>query len=182
MTLAVTAPYVKSLIHSSTLNTFGLSFTKNLNWQFHISTLAKSACKKLGVLWHLRPFLSPSQLLALYRGLIRPCMEYGSHVWEGSILTVLLNRVESKAFRLINSSPLTDCLYLSSTVIFLLTALLNLLTECLPYSRGLAAQHFLFLLILILSIYLMQELTSIFSLSSLTLFQKRSVKTSLILN
>ena len=42
----------------------------------HISTLAKSASKKLGVLWRLRPLFSPSQLLALYRGLICPCMEY----------------------------------------------------------------------------------------------------------
>ena len=41
---------------SSTLNTRGLSFNKNLNWQFHISTLAKSASKKLGVLWRLHPF------------------------------------------------------------------------------------------------------------------------------
>ena len=30
---------------SSTLNTLDLSFTKNLNWQFHISTHAKSASK-----------------------------------------------------------------------------------------------------------------------------------------
>ena len=37
-------------------------------------------------------------------------MEYVSHVWGGSTLTALLNRVESKAFRLIDSSPLTDCL------------------------------------------------------------------------
>ena len=68
---------------SSTLNTLGLSFTKNLTWQFHISTLANSSSKNLGVLWRLRPFFSSSQLLALYRGLICPCMEYGSHVWEG---------------------------------------------------------------------------------------------------
>ena len=54
---------------SSTLNTLDLSFTKNLNWQFHSSTPAKSAFKKLGVLWRLRPFFSPSQLLALYMGL-----------------------------------------------------------------------------------------------------------------
>ncbi|MPC32023.1 hypothetical protein E2C01_025326 [Portunus trituberculatus] len=49
-------------------------------------------------------------LLALYKGFIRPCMEYGSDVWGGSTHTALLNKVESKAFRLINSSPLTDCL------------------------------------------------------------------------
>ena len=37
-------------------------------------------------------------------------MEYASHVWGGFTHTALLNKVESKAFRLINSSPLTDCL------------------------------------------------------------------------
>ena len=98
------------LLLSSTLNTLSLSFIKNLNWQFHISTFAKSASKKLGILWCLRPFFSPSQLLALYLGLIRPCMEYGSHFWGGSTHTALLNRVESKFFRLITSPLLTDCL------------------------------------------------------------------------
>ena len=68
---------------SSKSNTLGLSITKNLNRQFHISTFAKSASKYLGVLWSLRPFFSPSQLIALYRGLIRHCMKYGSHVWRG---------------------------------------------------------------------------------------------------
>ena len=75
---------------SSTLNTLGLSFAKNLSWQFHISTLTKSASKKLGFLWHLRPFFSSSQLLALYRNLIRPCIEYGSHIWgRGDQITQL---------------------------------------------------------------------------------------------
>ena len=60
-------------------------------------------------------------------------------------------------------------LYLSSTAIFMVTALLNLLTACLPHSRGLAAQDFLLSLIPILSTSLMQELTSIFILSSLLL-------------
>ena len=55
-------------------------------------------------------FFPPSQLLALYRGLIRPCMEYGSHVWESLTHTTLLNRVESKGSRFINSLPRTDCL------------------------------------------------------------------------
>ena len=64
---------------SSTLNILGLFLTEKLNIQFRISTLAKSASKKLGVLW---------------------CLCH----------TVPLNRVESKAFCLINSPPLTDCL------------------------------------------------------------------------
>ena len=60
-------------------------------------------------------------------------------------------------------------LYLSFTAIFMLIALLNLLTTCLPLSRGRAAQDFLLLLIPILSIFLIQDLTSIFTLSSLAL-------------
>ena len=100
---------VTQLILSSNKNTLGLSFIINLNLQLHISTLAKSASKMLGVLWRLRPFFSPSQLLTMYRGSIRLCMEeYGSHVWEDSFHTALLNWVESKAFRLINSPPLID--------------------------------------------------------------------------
>ena len=95
---------------SNTLNTLGLSFTKNLNWQLHISTLAKSVSKRSSVLWRLDPFFTLSLLLALYRGLIWPCMEYGPHVLRGLSHTPFLNRVESKAFRLTNSSPPTLCL------------------------------------------------------------------------
>ena len=71
---------------SSTLNTLCQFFIKNLNRQFRISTFAKSASKKLGVLWRLHPFFSPSQLFALYRGLIHPCMDYGFHVNSYSCL------------------------------------------------------------------------------------------------
>ncbi|MPC44350.1 hypothetical protein E2C01_038023 [Portunus trituberculatus] len=65
---------------------------------------------KLGVLRRLRQFFSPIQLLTLYKGLLRLCMEYSSHVWGDSTHAVLLDRVESKVFRLINSPPPTDCL------------------------------------------------------------------------
>ena len=194
---------------SSTLNTLGLSFTKNLNWQFHISTLAKSASKKSGVLWRLRLFFFPSQLVALYRGLIRPCMEYGSHVWKGSTHTVLLKRVESKAFRLINFSPLTDSLdflshrrnvtaYLSSTVIFLLTALLNcmpshlprlrctrLSTSSHPYSVYLPNARFNQYLQSFIPYSETQKLSSFICFTIclwLKLFKKRSVMTPLTLN
>ena len=55
-------------------------------------------------------FFSPAQLLALYRGIVRPCIEYCSHVWGGSSHTALLDKVERKAFRIINSRPLTNSL------------------------------------------------------------------------
>ena len=161
------------------MNILGLSFTKNLNWKSHISSLAKTASKKLGVLWRLRPFFSPSQLLALYRGLIRPCMEYVSHVWGGSTHTALLNRVESKAFRLINSSPLTDWLQslnhrrnVASLALFYRyfhahcsSELANCMPPPLPRPRctRLSTHSHPY------SIFLMQELISIFTLSSLSL-------------
>ena len=74
----------------------------------HIEGLAKSASRKLGVLFRCRSFFSSSELLHLYVGLIRPCMEYCSHVWGGSPYTRLLDRVEAKAFRLINDVVLTS--------------------------------------------------------------------------
>ena len=163
----------------SYMNILVLSFTCNLNWKLHIFSLAKTASMKLGVLSRLYQFYSSPQLLTLYRGLICPCMEYASHVWGGSTHTALLNRVESKAFRLINSSPLTVFslfliaamlpLLLSFTAIFMLTALLILLTACLLCSHGLAAQDLPLPLTPTLSTSLMQELNSILSLSSLSL-------------
>ena len=67
-------------------------------------------------------------------------------------------------------------LYLSYIAIFMLIAFLYLLTACLSPYRGLVAQDFLLLLILILFIFLMQELTtSIFTLSSFTLVYSRTL-------
>ena len=94
------------LFLSSTLNIVELSFTKTLNWKSHISS-AKSASKKFGVLCRFHLFFSLYQLLTLYRGLICPCMEY-AFVWGGSSHTELLNKFDSKAFRLIDSPLLTD--------------------------------------------------------------------------
>ncbi len=92
------------------LNILGLSLHNDLNWKFHISSLTKSASAKLGVLCRLRQHFSPSQMHAyniqgpcppLYRVCVSCMGGFHTH-------TALLNRVESKAFRLINSPPLTD--------------------------------------------------------------------------
>ena len=85
----------------------GLTISYNLSWKPHIQQIAKSASAKLGILYRCRPFFTCEQLLRIYKGLIRPCLEYCSHVWGGSSSTYLLDRVESKAFRLINA-PLTS--------------------------------------------------------------------------
>src|ERR1700755_3496807 len=93
---------------SSVLNILGVSFSRDLSWKDHITSLSKQASKRLGVLRRLRSFFTPPQLLALYRGVVRPCMEYASHICGGSTHTAILEKVESRAFRLINSPALTN--------------------------------------------------------------------------
>ncbi|KAL7645491.1 UNVERIFIED_CONTAM: hypothetical protein RMT77_003877 [Armadillidium vulgare] len=95
---------------SFVLNILGVSFSRDLSWKDHITSLSKQASKRLGVLRRLQNYFTPPQLLALYRGVVRPCMEYASHIWGGSTHTALLEKVESRAFRLINAPALTNSL------------------------------------------------------------------------
>ncbi|KAL7647826.1 UNVERIFIED_CONTAM: hypothetical protein RMT77_001435 [Armadillidium vulgare] len=95
---------------SSVLKILGVSFSRDLSWKDHIISLSKQVSKRLGVLRCLRGFFTPPQLFALYKDVVRPCMEYASHILGGSTNTVILEKVESRAFRLINSPALTNSL------------------------------------------------------------------------
>ena len=65
------------LCPSSTLNILSLSFTYNLNWKLHISSLAKTTSKKLSILSCLHQFFSPPQAANSIQGPY-PSM-YGVH-------------------------------------------------------------------------------------------------------
>ena len=52
-------------------------------------------------------FSNSAQLFKLHTGFIHPCLEYCSHIWGSSSHTSLLDRVESKAIRLIGEHSLT---------------------------------------------------------------------------
>ncbi|KAL7647784.1 UNVERIFIED_CONTAM: hypothetical protein RMT77_001393 [Armadillidium vulgare] len=95
---------------STLLNILGVSFSRDLSWNDHITSLSKQASKRLGVLRRLQYFFTQPLLLALYMGVVRPCMEYASHIWGGSTHTAILEKVESRAFRLINSPALNNSL------------------------------------------------------------------------
>lgn len=45
-----------------------------------------------------------------YRGAVQPCMDYESHIWDGSTHTPLLEKVKSKALRTIKYSYFTNFL------------------------------------------------------------------------
>ena len=94
----------------NSVNILGLQISSSLSWRDHIVQIAKSASKKLGVLFRCKLYFNSAQLFKLYTGFIRPCLEYCSHIWGSSPYTSLLDRVESKAIRLISDPSLTSTL------------------------------------------------------------------------
>ena len=97
---------------SSSFTQLGLSISSNLTWKPHINSIAKHASQKLGFLSRARGYFSP-QLLTIHKSQIRPSLEYYSHVWGGASKSSLnlLDRVQSKAIRLINNPNLTNSLH-----------------------------------------------------------------------
>ena len=84
--------------------------SSSLSWRDHIVQIAMSASKKLGILFQCKQYSNSAQLFKLHAGFIRPCLEYCSHIWGSSPYTSLLDRVESKAIRLIGDPSLTSIL------------------------------------------------------------------------
>ena len=58
----------------------GLNFSSKLDWSSYITSIAKTASKKIGAFIHSMKFLSPEAALYLYKSAIHPCMEYCCHV------------------------------------------------------------------------------------------------------
>ena len=97
---------------SSSFTQLGLSVSSNLTWKPHINSTAKHASQKLGFLSIACGYFSPPQLLTIYKSQIHPSLEYCSHVWGGAPKSSLnlIERVQSKAIRLINNPNLTNSL------------------------------------------------------------------------
>ena len=97
---------------SASFTQLGLSLSSNLTWKTHIHSLAKHASQKLGFLARARRFFSSFHLLSMYKSQIRPSLEYCSHVWGGAPKSTLclLDKVQSKAIRLIDNLNLTKSL------------------------------------------------------------------------
>ena len=94
------------------LSVLGVSVASDLSWNEHISSVAKSAARKIGFLFRSKRFFTPLHLLTLYKAQIRPCLEYGSHLWRGASKYSLasLDTIQKRAIRLIDDSALTDSL------------------------------------------------------------------------
>ena len=92
------------------LSMLGVFVASDLSWNEHISSVAKSASRKIGFLVGSKRFFTPLHLLTLYKCQIRPCLEYGSHLLRGASKhsLAILNTIQKRASRLIDVSTLTD--------------------------------------------------------------------------
>ena len=90
----------------------GVTLGSDLSWNDHISTTAKAAARKLGLLFRSRCYFAPSSLLTLYKTQIRHCLEYGSHLWRGASKHSLatLDAIQKLAIKLIGDPALTNSL------------------------------------------------------------------------
>ena len=94
------------LEEESSFKMLGLTFSSKLDWGFYIISIAKTASKKIGALICSMKFLSPEVALYLYKSIIRPCMEYCCHVWDGapSCYLELLNKLQKRICRTVGPS------------------------------------------------------------------------------
>ncbi len=157
----------------STLNILSLSFTQNLNWKPYLLS-QKISFLEVGHSVSSPPVSLPYTVdvpcppfiwstYHMYGG--TPCAQVSWTEWSLRLFVSSVLPLSLTVFSLLNSATKLP-LSLSSVVIFTLTALLNLLTACLPPFCGLTTPAFPLKLIPLLSKSLMLELTSIFTLSS----------------
>ena len=95
----------------------GLNFSSKLDWGSYITSIAKTASKKIGALIRSMKFLSPEVVqvvLYLYKSTIHPCMEY---IWAGapSCHLEMLDKLQKQICKTVGPSlaaslePLAHC-------------------------------------------------------------------------
>ena len=101
-----------SLKCSDKISMLGVTLDSDLSWNDHVTTTAKAAACKLGLLFRSRRYFTPSSLLTLFKAQIPPCLEYGSHQWRGAPKHFLatLDAIQKWAIKLIEDPALTNSL------------------------------------------------------------------------
>lgn len=94
-----------SLPVKDSLNILGMDVRSNLSQRDYIESVIKTASRKLGILNRVRRFFTPEQLCLLYKTQVRSCVEYCSHLWDGSAKYLLeaLDRLQRRAIRIIGN-------------------------------------------------------------------------------
>ena len=84
----------------------GVQVDETLSWEAHISEVVSKVAKVLAALRRLRPICPQSTLVAIYKSLILPHLDYCSAVWGciGNGLSQKLEKLQNRAARIITGS------------------------------------------------------------------------------
>ena len=93
-----------TLTETETVELLGLTLSKDLSWKHNVTSMAKSAAQRTGLLRRVAPYLLPTQRAMIYKAIIRSKMEYASSAWFGVTPTSLsqLDTVQRRAIRIID--------------------------------------------------------------------------------
>ena len=105
---------------------WGWIFPSKLEWGSYITSIAKTASKKIGALICSVKFLSPEVALYLCKSTICPCLKYCCHVWAGvpSCYLELLDKLQKQICRTVGPSlatslePMAHCWNVASLNLF----------------------------------------------------------------
>jgi len=88
------------------LKLLGVTFDQKLSFAAHLRTVAGRANQRLGILKRAASFLDADGRAAVYRGFVRPIMEYAPLIWMGAASSHLsrLDRVQARAEKIIGAS------------------------------------------------------------------------------
>ena len=95
------------------LKLLGVTFDNKLNFASHIRAVALRATQRLGfLLGRASRILNQRRLLTIYRGFVRPILEYAPTVWMGAAHTHLhqLDRVQRRALHLMSPGVILQSL------------------------------------------------------------------------
>ncbi|RVE45150.1 hypothetical protein evm_010173 [Chilo suppressalis] len=124
----------------SNISMLGMEVRSDLNPKDYIETVIKTASRKLGVLNKVRRFFTPDQLCLLYKTQVRSCVEYCSHLWDGSAKYLLdaLDRLQRRAIRIIGDEEIASpaCTELEVVMLDWLGQMLSLPEPFLARSGG----------------------------------------------
>ena len=89
----------------STAKVLGVWLQNDLKWDTQVNYMNKNAAKRLFMLRSLKRFgFNKSELVTVYKGYIRPLLEYSDVIWHSSLTsnqTHQLERVQKRALRII---------------------------------------------------------------------------------
>ena len=102
----------------TSLKLLGVTFDKSMSYSQHLRSVSVRATQRIGFLRKASSVLGPPDRLSVYKGFIRPLMEYCPLVWSGAAPSHLarLDKVQKRALALMGPGTITDSLALRRAV------------------------------------------------------------------